>query len=323
MKTTFDHTSMISLTAALVLCGAAFAGRYVVAEDQQLPAPTGASNSGYGIGTAKMLPPIPFVPAPAQSSNAPILSKIPFLNRLFKNTTTNAGGFERIGVDFDFHVPACQQCVSQETCDACEAACKQPCKPCDLTRASRCCSTESAAACQKQCEPCDVLCMQPFEIYAETCDEDDRAKECLDTLLLRLIEDRRDFFNVVERIRREQLEREDELHEMLLDTSVVAAAAQATLETRIEFAEKESRLREELAQAKMENVMLAAKLEVSQQKEKLAAEILKMQFVGSHLQSENAQLKEQLASHETRPGKRSRAAERTAKKPASTDGQTR
>ena len=271
METTFDRTSVFSLTAALVLCGAAFAGRYVAAEDKQSPpAPT-------------------FLP---QQSGVPILSRIPYVNRLFKNTPAD-DGCERIGIDFNFAGQQCQQCVAQESCNACEAACKHVCK--------------------QTCEQCDTLCVRPFGICLETCDEDESAEESGDdlfkTVLLTLLEERHEVFDVVERIRREQLDREDGLHDSLLEASITAAAAQAESETRTEFAEREMQILKELVQAKMENVVLTAKLQVAEQKEKLAADMLQLQL-------ENSQLKEQLASHDSHPNKRSRAAERTAKTPA-------
>lgn len=185
---------------------------------------------------------------PAQSGT-PILLKIPYVSRLFKNTApalhcqeanetasaklvprhcriVGSDGLERIGIDFD-----CQVVGAKGPC--CEAA---------------------PAECEQHATGCEHACKA--ECISEATVSESR----------RLI-DREEFH-----------EREVELLGELFEARLEAVVAQAKLEARDAAAAKEAKLQKKLAAAKLANANLQAKLELAAEKEKIAAELHQAQL---------------------------------------------
>ncbi|MCA9203532.1 MAG: hypothetical protein KDA59_10825, partial [Planctomycetales bacterium] len=86
------------------------------------------------------------------------LSKLPYLNRLFKNVGIGYDeGVERIGIDFDFIVATDGKCG-----DKCSAACVTKCTAkCDTAKCdtAKCDTAKCDHACDKTCgEACVAKC---------------------------------------------------------------------------------------------------------------------------------------------------------------------
>jgi hypothetical protein len=189
----------------------------------------------------------------------PILSNVPYINRLFKNVTivappcangecpVNANEtFERIGVDFDFCVDSkdaqCQACpVGKLTvCDV--AGCKA------IAVAAKACGSECCA-----CKTC-------------ACEEKVAATAC-------------PFAKTVAKT--------DALWEKIVELSAGQAAAEAALAGHKESLESSAEMLEALAEVHAEKARLEAKLEAHEEHDKLTAQMLE-------LATENIRLKAQV-----------------------------
>jgi hypothetical protein len=222
----------------------------------------------------------------------PILSKLPYVGRLFKNVVVapvdevcapeelecpaaqtirfvGPDGLERIGIDFD--------CEVTENCAQCQA---KRCAVANATRATAVCpappaSCPSVAVCPPPgsgiaVQACEVL-PAPFAFVQQ----------------LGVAADR------------------DDLVEALMEARVEAAVAQATLKARDESDAKQLELIKELVTSQVENAKLTAKLELAAEKEKLLVQLIETRAEVAALQADQrrkevAQRKRQTKSVEAR-----------------------
>lgn len=196
---------------------------------------------------------------PAQSG-IPILLKIPYVNRLFKNTApalhcqeaseaasaklvprqfriVGSDGLERIGIDFDCQVVGATGPCCEEECIA--TRCQEGCA------ATKCLGEKATCV-----EDCDAECVSQVTVS--------ESRQLLN----------REAFH----------EREVELLGELFEARLEAAIAQAKLEAQDAAVAKEAKLQKKLAAAKLANANLQAKLELAAEKEKLAAELHQAQL---------------------------------------------
>jgi hypothetical protein len=200
----------------------------------------------------------------------PILDKIPYVSRLFKNVGVGhvseecevevvecpapktvrwiaPDGLERIGVDFD--------CEVVEQCAQCQA------KRCAVTNAAR-----ATAVCPPANEwkpiavpppancPPVAVCPPPGAYAVQAC-------EVLPAP-----------FAVMQQP--QGVASRDELIEALMEARVEAAVAQTALKVREESEAKQLELIKELVTSQVENAKLTAKLELAAEKEKLLAQLI-------------------------------------------------
>lgn len=253
---------------------------------------------------------------PALGEVESILTKLPYLNRLFRNVAcpgddsaeaasdmpmlpriwrmVGPDGLERIGVDFDFQVVGAARTCSAEECTggACPAG-QCPTKQC---RALQCAGNQCAgnqcpikpslARGAADCAPC-----LPGRDASTLCPA---APLALGPSSLGLVGPypapvaisppwglpqpaEEGLLSALEDTRRQFDECERELLLRLADARVEAATAKTKLKAQQELASKEAAFAKELLAARLENAMLAAKLELAAEKEKLASELRQTQ----------------------------------------------
>lgn len=221
--------------------------------------------------------------APAECRGVPILSKIPYLSRLFKNVevagecdtaqaqhcplitrtwrAVGPDGAERIGIDFDFD---CQLLSAEEPCEGrCPAlrACSE-----ELCTEEFCSEEECGEEVCRE-EVCGEVVCSEVVCSEEACDQS-RTHEALVEARLEL-----ELYEALSEAEAEFREREMELIKELFEARIAAAVATATLKARDKAVSGEAKLREELADARRENSRLQARLEVADEKAELLSQL--------------------------------------------------
>jgi hypothetical protein len=263
-----------------------------------------------------------------------ILTRLPYLNRLFHNVgcpgdagaeaasatpllpriwrTVGPDGVERIGVDFDFQVVGAARTCSAEECTAGECpAGKCAAKQCPASQCAgnQCPIKPSLTRGAADCAPClsgqvaDGLC--PAAPLALGPSSLGLAGPFPGPVAIsppwgapQAAEE--GLLSALEESRRQFDECERELLLRLADARVEAATAKTKLKAQQELASKEACFAKELLAAQLENAKLAAKLELAAEKEKLASELRQAQSELTVLkaQLEVAALKARLADRQ-------------------------
>lgn len=223
-------------------------------------------------GEARSGEPQPACPkCSAVERGVPVLDKIPFVARLFKNAGTSQDRkcappqeLERIGIDFDVEV--CQDCPAECVFDSVSGACPQNALPQILVMrhmvhgklASPCCEDDRCEddrceeGCGEDCEEASACCRAANE----------SAKHGLSW-------------------------------ERIVELTAQNAALEASLEAQSAFHEEKSELTDSFVEILMENARLQAQVETQAKQAGLTKEVLE-------LVSENAKLKAQAELAEER-----------------------
>lgn len=233
-------------------------------------------------------PPAQCPACPPNERGVPLLSKLPYINRLFKNvgpvhagevcetedvqcpasrTTRHAGpdGFERIGVDFD--------------CDV-----TQHCAQCQATR---CAPANSAQA----------NCPAPNAVYGPSAGP--YTPGHYPALTYQVLP------APLAMLQAESSASRDELLEALMEARVEAAVAQTALKVREESDAKQLELFKALVESQVENAKLTAKLELAAEKAEMLTELLEaraeLALLEAHVKTKDvAQRKRQRKDTEAR-----------------------
>jgi len=247
-------------------------------------------------------PPPPKCPACAQNERGvPLLSKLPYVNRLFKNVgpapanqkyeTVDADcppprvvresrfvgpdGLERIGVDFDFE--------ATDNCAQCQAV---RCVPANSARPAATCAAPAAS------------CPAPSAIYGPQAGPYTPGQ--YPALAYQVLP------APLAMMQAQSVAGRDELLEALMEARIEAAVAQTALKVREESDAKQLELIKELLSSQIENARLTAKLELAAEKEKMLAELhearVELTALQVHVARENdvAQRKRQRRDAEAR-----------------------
>lgn len=218
-------------------------------------------------GAARSEEPQPACPkCSAVERGVPVLDKIPFVARLFKNVGTSQDRkcsppqeLERIGIDFD--VEACQDCPAECVFDSVSGACQQHARPQILVMrhmvhgklASPCCEGgRYEEGCGEDCEEASACCRAANE----------SAKHGLSW-------------------------------ERIVELTAQNASLEASLEAQSAFHEEKSELTDSFVEILMENARLQAQVETQAKQAELTKELLT-------LVSENARLKAQVEMAEVK-----------------------
>ena len=235
---------------------------------------------------------------PARGVGLTILSKLPYVGKLFgvdvqcescdvdcppvceaqQFTFRGADGLERIGVDFECElVQHSAPCREKAACPAKNALCPVNCAP---TCAPACQPAARPIAFAPAGPPAFPMAPQPPHPHPDMMFPVGMPQPVcispgfpMEGMFEAMMETRLEAFGAIEEIRKQAREHETELMSELLKARVEAAVAQSKLEARQEAAATEAALRKELAQAHLESIHLAAKLQVATEKEQLAAEL--------------------------------------------------
>jgi hypothetical protein len=248
--------------------------------------------------------PPPPTECPACAPNergVPMLSRLPYVNRLFKNVgpvsanqeceTVDAecpppravqqsrfvgpDGLERIGVDFDFDVT-------------------DNCAQCQATRCVAANSARPAPICAAQSSNCPA----PVAVYGPQAGRYTPGQ--YPALAYQLLP------APLAMMQAQSVAGRDELIEALMEARIEAAVAQTALEVREESDAKQLELIKELLSSQIENARLTAKLESVAEKEKVLAELhearVELTALQVHVARENdvAQRKRQRKDAEAR-----------------------
>ncbi|MBC7853185.1 MAG: hypothetical protein IAF94_07095 [Pirellulaceae bacterium] len=189
----------------------------------------------------------------------PILSKIPFVSRLFKNVgadedqTVAPQDFERIGIDFDFEV--CPDCPAPI---GISSAARSQNAGALLFAVRRAAHAQEAAACREPGPCCGKECVDVSTCCQDAC----CPAGC------------------------EMAERSGLSWERIVELTATNAALEATLEAQAEFQEEKSEMMDSFVAILMEKAKLEAQVETHAKQAELTKELLA-------LVSENARLKAQ------------------------------
>ena len=232
-------------------------------------------------------PPTECPACPQNERGVPLLSKLPYVNRLFKNVGpvpanqdcgtvdvdcpppraatvqrfVGPDGLERIGIDFD--------------CDEIKG-----CAQCQATR----CAPANAVRPGAVCAPHVTHCPAPSAVYGPQAGPytpghyPALAYQVLPAPLAMM--------------QAQSLAGRDELIAELIEARIEAAVAQTALKVREESDAKQLELIKELVSSQVENAKLTAKLELAAEKEKLLAELyeacVELTALQVHVARENA-----------------------------------
>ncbi|MFN0019173.1 MAG: hypothetical protein ACKVP0_12995 [Pirellulaceae bacterium] len=197
----------------------------------------------------------------AQGKAVPVLSQIPYLGRLFKNTTHQE--VEQIGVDFDFDIDICSDCPQACKAGVAAGVCQSTVRP-QLFVIRKTASGQTIATCSND-EPC---CGKECAVAAPCCE------------------------NTCEIICEED-ECEGLSWERIVELTAKSAALEAVLDAREAFDAEKSGLIETLAMSMVEKAKLEGKVEALAQQAELTKELLT-------LVAENSRLKAQAEAAESK-----------------------
>jgi len=231
-------------------------------------------------------------PACCEKSMA-VLARIPYLNRLFKNTTSADGevlacddGFERIGVDFEFEFTA--PTTSRPGIRLAEFA--------QTIRPSTKSSCQEAACCDIEF-PCqgDVL------IGLSACDVQEQLKKFVgDATLLSALTEVQDSLNdahsqFVEALAESEIAHQKEQHELKL---VIFQ-----LKAKLELQEEREKLKAEIVELRQENTALQMQMVLSQQLQEKQGELTAAKAEIQRLTALSNELQERLAKTSPKPNR--------------------
>ncbi len=255
----------------------------------------------------------------------PILDKVPYVSRLFKNVGT--GAFECIQIQFDSNAPCAIKCTTQEgdlerigvdfnviECVAVEEPCKIAVVPASCDKANACktaaCKTASKQCCKSACGSLHQVAVKAKCACGDSCACAKVAKancacgdscKCAKTAKTAK-KHKHDFgWETVARKAkalkvklesREQIESERaELLEALMD----AREEVARLQAHVELAEQKEQMMKTVMETMTENVRLKAQLQTVSQQHQVHQHQQRLQQTVTHVTNENAALKARLA----------------------------
>ncbi len=264
----------------------------------------------------------------AKETGIPLLSKVPYISRLFRNSSTfapPAGVPESIGISFEIceaetkqcpacvNVAKCQNCPGQllittvqcEGSEVCEAECCLQAECCaseDCCEAvlaccaadQACCDSGKACCSEKDVAGCQAPCCRDGQVaYWERIIELTATNAALSVQL---------------EAQEDMLEARAEMFEELAELGMQNAKLQAQVELQTE----RHALSREMIELASENARLQVRVELAEAKLALVHEVARLSL-------ENAELKTQLASQ----GSTRAAASSAARQPQPTQGPTR